>query len=107
MIKGDLILISFPFSNLKQKKIRPALIISNNSYEGKDVLICGISSKNKNIRDVILENTDLTSGVLPTRSYVRNGKITYAEKSLIIQVVGHISEDKQDEVLNRFQEILQ
>lgn len=107
MVKGDIVLIAFPFSDLAQKKIRPALVLSNEKFHGNDVLLCGISSKKKTKHDVTLVNTDLMTGKLPVESYVRNGKITYADKSLILKVVGHISKEKQKEVLERLDEILE
>jgi len=43
-IKGDVVVIPFPFSDLSGSKRRPALIISN--LEGYDLILCQITSKN-------------------------------------------------------------
>jgi len=44
--KWDIILVYFPFTNLKSKKKRPALIISPDEYnEGTDIIIAFITSK--------------------------------------------------------------
>ncbi|WP_459879843.1 hypothetical protein [Desulfothermus naphthae] len=37
-IKGDVIVIPFPFSDLTGRKRRPALVISN--LEGQDLILC-------------------------------------------------------------------
>ena len=42
-MKGDIVVVLFPFSDLTQSKRRPALVIA--SLEGDDVLLCQITSK--------------------------------------------------------------
>jgi len=42
-IKGDVVVIPFPFSDLTQTKRRPALVIS--TLEGDDVILCQITSQ--------------------------------------------------------------
>ena len=37
MTKGDIVLISFPFTNLKNSKLRPALIIASTKI---DLTLC-------------------------------------------------------------------
>ena len=46
-IKGDVVVIPFPFSDLTQTKRRPALVIS--VLEGDDIILCQITSRT--IRD--------------------------------------------------------
>ncbi len=50
--QGDIVLIPVPFSNLKQQKQRPVLIISNDSYNEvmEDIVVLAITSK---IRDLL------------------------------------------------------
>ena len=43
LVKGDIIVINFPFSDLTQFKSRPALIIK--VPKGEDVIICQITAK--------------------------------------------------------------
>lgn len=42
-VKGDVIVVPFPFSNLTQAKRRPALIVA--VLHGDDVILCQITSK--------------------------------------------------------------
>jgi mRNA-degrading endonuclease toxin of MazEF toxin-antitoxin module len=44
----DVVLLRFPFSNLRGSKLRPALVISNDSYNSKseDFIAVVIRSKN-------------------------------------------------------------
>ena len=41
---GDIILIRFPFTDLSQTKVRPALVITRTKDKYKDLVICAISS---------------------------------------------------------------
>ena len=40
-VKGDVVVVPFPFSDLSQSKRRPALIIA--SLEGDDAILCQIT----------------------------------------------------------------
>lgn len=42
-IKGDVVVISFPFSNLTRNKRRPAFVIKD--LPDNDILLCQITSK--------------------------------------------------------------
>lgn len=41
-MKGDVVVVPFPFSDLTQAKWRPALVIS--ALEGDDLILCQITS---------------------------------------------------------------
>ncbi len=51
-VKGDVVVIPFPFSDLSQSKRRPALVIAE--LEGDDLILCQITSQ------TILDNYDST-----------------------------------------------
>ena len=46
-IKGDIVVLPFPFSDLSSSKRRPALVLV--SGKGDDIVLCQITSKN--VRD--------------------------------------------------------
>ncbi len=43
LVKGDVVVVPFPFSDLTEAKRRPALIVS--VLRGDDVILCQITSK--------------------------------------------------------------
>lgn len=44
MICGDIILIQFPFSDLSDRKLRPAIVVTETKDAYNDIVICAISS---------------------------------------------------------------
>jgi len=89
--KWDIVLVPFPFTNLKTLKKRPALILSPQLFnEGPDVVIMFITSNISSFGragDYKLQNWK-ESG-LPKPSMVRM-KFATIEKSLIIKRLGTV-----------------
>lgn len=97
-MKGDVVVIPFPFSDLSGSKRRPALVVGD--WGGADVMLCQITSQAK--RDgyeVDLNATDFASGKLPVASHIRPNKIFTAERSLILYVAGKVNEHKYQQVV--------
>ena len=42
MVKGDIVLITFPFTDLSGTKLRPAVVLANNNL---DITVCFITSQ--------------------------------------------------------------
>ena len=45
-VKGDIVVVPFPYSNLSAAKKRPAFVAA--SLNGEDIILCQITSKSKN-----------------------------------------------------------
>ncbi len=103
MKKGDIVLISFPFTNLKGAKRRPAVIL----YKGElDVIVSFITSRIK-----WEEKTDLLivpdqSNGLKKPSLIRIDKIATLEIELIIGKIGEVGEDKIIELNSKLSQLL-
>lgn len=99
-IKGDVVVIPFPFSDLSQNKRRPALVIAD--LKGDDLILCQITSKNVNDNySMILKNSDFISGSLQTESNIRPNKIFTADKSIILYKIGQLKPSKLKQVINK------
>jgi mRNA interferase MazF len=89
----DIVLLSFPFSDLKTQKVRPAIIISNDNYNQKfeDVIAIPMTS-NLDVRDytILISNKDLESGNLIKDSKAKVDKIFSVSKNLIKLKIGKI-----------------
>ncbi|MBI1871612.1 MAG: type II toxin-antitoxin system PemK/MazF family toxin [Chlamydiae bacterium] len=44
--RGDVVLLSFPFTDLSSQKVRPAVVLSRESYnnKGEDIIVCSVTS---------------------------------------------------------------
>jgi mRNA interferase MazF len=105
-IKGDVVVLPFPFSDLSQTKRRPALVI--NQLDGDDLILCAITSQTKLDKYAVsIENNDFASGSLNRTSYVRVNRLFTAENKIIVYKVGHLKSQKIGEIINKLIEILQ
>lgn len=96
-VKGDVVIVPFPFSDLSSSKKRPALILIN--LHGSDVILCQITSKMKSDGySISLGVPDFETGSLLIESYIRPNRIFTAEKSIIQYKAGRVSEQKLNEV---------
>jgi mRNA interferase MazF len=99
--QGDLILLSYPFSNLEEKKLRPALIISNNLFNktSSDCIMVPLTSVIKNeSHSIIINSRDLEEGKLLKISRIKADKIFSIEKSLIKMKIGKVNKNTFEKV---------
>jgi mRNA interferase MazF len=99
-VKGDVVTIPFPFTDLTGNKKRPAFVVAD--LPGDDIIVCQITSK-KSQADAFalsLEAADFVSGELPVDSFIRPNKIFTADKNIILSTAGHLTDDKIREALN-------
>ena len=97
----ELVLLPYPFSDLEGTKVRPALIVSNNSFNRKSA-DCVMVPLTTVIKDedysIILDQEDLSSGKLLKQSRVRADKIFSVEKDLIMMKIGTIKKETFDKI---------
>lgn len=104
-IKGDVVVVPFPFSNLTTSKKRPTLIVS--ALQGEDLILCQITSKEINDSyAILLEDADFEQGSLKQTSNIRPNKIFTADKNIILYRVGHLKAIIIDKVIRNIVEIL-
>ena len=95
---GTVVLVNFPFSNLKGQKIRPTLVIA--TVEFKNLILCQITSRPYSSKTAIkIELKDFEKGSLPVTSFVRPDKLFTADSSLIKGVAGKLSTKKKHQIL--------
>ena len=68
-VKGDIVIIPFPFSDLSGAKKRPALAISD--MIGDDIVLCQITASRNDDNSIKIIEDDCCEGSLPHTSYVR------------------------------------
>ena len=92
----DIILIPIPFTDLTSQKKRPAVIISNDSYNEthEDIVVVALTS-NIEPRDfsLMLTGNDLEEGTLKVTSMIRVDKIYTLNKSIVLKTFGKVKPD--------------
>ncbi|HEX8021614.1 type II toxin-antitoxin system PemK/MazF family toxin [Mucilaginibacter sp.] len=84
-VKGDIVVIPFPFSDLSGSKKRPALVLAD--LQGDDIILCQITSQQS--KDIYaIDQTDFANGSLPIASNIRPSRIFTADKKMIIRTAG-------------------
>jgi len=79
---GSVVLVTFPFSNLKGKKVRPALVLANVEFD--NLILCQITSRPYSSQTSIrIDPSDFIEGSLPVVSFVRPDKLFTAESSIL------------------------
>ena|SRR3989344_412662 len=91
--KGDIVVVSFPFSDLLNAKKRPMLVLA---VKGEDLVGCAITS-NPESEGVPLKK--FTEGGLPFESKAKYWQIHTFLKSLAVKKVAKISPEIHREIL--------
>jgi len=108
-MKGKIILVLFPFTDLTAAKLRPALVI----YEGhKDVVIAFISSKvpsEPSELDVLVtkKGTGFRKSGLKVDSVIKLDKIATVLKDLIVGELGELDEELRQEVNQKLKKLME
>lgn len=91
MAKGDIILITFPFTDLSGSKLRPAVILADTN---DDVTVTFVTTQLKwrEPTDVFLNPTINNGLKLP--SLIRTSKIATLDKTLIKGRIGKLTVDE-------------
>jgi mRNA interferase MazF len=104
-VRGDVVVLNFPFSDLSQTKRRPALVIA--VLTGNDLILCQITSQARaDEYSVSLESTDFVSGGLNQSSRIRPNRLFMADSGIIAYRVGQVSDAKLGDTVDRLVAIL-
>ena len=95
MRKGDIVLIPFPFTNLRGYKKRPALVLTVGNL---DVTVCFISTQLHWEEDIDLILKPKQDNGLKKKSLVKTSKIATIDKDLVIGKLGTIDVAKANEL---------
>ncbi|MFH1751831.1 MAG: type II toxin-antitoxin system PemK/MazF family toxin [archaeon] len=85
--QGEVILVRFQFTDPQDYKIRPAIVVSNNSFNRKfHPFVCPITSKSHSENFQI--NDKLIEGSFGRESFVRTNVIATIHPELILKTIG-------------------
>ncbi len=96
---GGVVLVRFPFSNLSQTKLRPAVVLAD-AGRG-DWILCQVTSKPYgDTRAIKMEDTGFATGSLRVLSYARPGKLFTANRDLIVSEVATLKSQSLKQVVD-------
>ncbi len=102
---GSVVLVPFPFSDLSETKLRPAIVLAD-AGRG-DAILCQVTG-NRYGDPIAMElsTSDFASGSLQRTSYVRPGKLFTASGGLIVREVGILNPESLSRLIDRVIELL-
>lgn len=102
---GAVVLVRFPFSDLSQTKLRPAVVLAD-AGRG-DWILCQVTSKPYgDTRAIKLEDTGFATGSLRVLSYARPGKLFTANRDLIVSEVATLKSQSLKQVVDAVVDLL-
>ena len=94
----SIVLVPFPFSDLSQTKLRPALVLAET--DRGDCILCQITSNPYGDSQAIaLTNNHLAAGSLHKISYARPSKLFTANHNLMQKEIGSLKADAFRQVI--------
>ena len=104
-VKGDVVVVPFPFSDLSTNKKRPALVVA--ALAGDDVILCQITSQTvSDSYAVPLASADFKTGTLRQESNIRPNRLFTADSNIILYRAGALTPEKIKQVVTKIVEIV-
>lgn len=102
---GAVVLVRFPFSDLTQVKLRPAVVLAD-AGRG-DWILCQVTSKPYgDTRAIELQDTSLAAGSLRMTSYARPGKLFTANRDLMVTQVATLKSESFTQIVDAAVDLL-
>lgn len=105
-VKGEVVVLPFPFTNLANAKLRPALVVAVPRQD--ELLVCQITSqKARPEYQVVLRRFDFSRGKLDVDpSYIMPERLFLADPKIVKATCGKLTPKKLEEVINAITKIL-
>jgi mRNA interferase MazF len=105
LVKGDVVVLPFPYTDFSGVKKRPAVVIA--TLRGQNVILAQITTNQRNDEDLVsITRKDFASGSLSSDSFIMASLIFTADNSQIEYKAGKITPDKIKEIQNKLIEVL-
>lgn len=104
----DVVLVPFPYTERNYTKVRPALVVSTDTFSAKTgkyfIAMITSATHTRIYGDVLIR--DLTLAGLPAESIVRPSKIATVEEASFVRRVGALAVNDRKAVSTRLRELL-
>jgi len=107
-LQGDIVLVSFPFTNQADSKPRPAIVVSNSKVnKSKDIILAQITT---NLRadsfSYAVVDKMLTHSLRDNICEVRCHKLFIAEKSIILKKISALRVEFHQDFISRVLDLI-
>jgi len=99
--KGDIVLIQFPFTNLKASKKRPVLIVKNTNELG-DFVCFQITSQSSQTSLFPIDNKNIKEGELKLLSFVKYDKCFTLHTEIVDKKLATVNDTFMSELKTLF-----
>lgn len=108
LVKGDVIVVDYPYTNLAQTKRRPALVIYAVTNT-PNLVLCQITSQFKTDPDAILLTADdfAEGGLTQAVSNIRPNYLVTLHQDLVLYRVGRLTTERMEYVTDTLISLLQ
>ncbi|MGB7622142.1 MAG: type II toxin-antitoxin system PemK/MazF family toxin [Terriglobia bacterium] len=102
---GKVILVPFPFSDLSESKLRPAVVLAD--AKRGDWILCQVTSNPYGDPHVVsITDESFSHGSLRIASFARPGKLFTASSGLMLGEVGMLKADVTRQIIHRIIDML-
>jgi mRNA interferase MazF len=102
---GKVILVPFPFSDLSESKLRPAVVLAD--AKRGDWILCQVTSNPYGDPQVVsITDESFSHGSLRIASFARPGKLFTASAGLMLGEVGMLKTDITRQIIHRIIDML-
>ena len=105
----DIVLITFPFSDLQSSKVRPAIVLSNDKYNDRsDDFVAVPITSNLRWKDyaIFITSKELESGKLIVDSKVKVDRVFSVSQRLVRMKIGRVRADVYDKITRMLLELV-
>jgi mRNA interferase MazF len=103
--RASVVLVEFPFSDLSDKKLRPAVVLAQANRQ--DWFLCQITSNAAiDAKAIQIQQADFAMGSLRQESFARPDKVFTGHETLIERRVGVLSETATSRIVDAVVAIL-
>ena len=102
---GAVVLVRFPFSDLSQTKLRPAVVLADAGRD--DWILCQITSRPYgDARALPLDDASFAVGSLRVTSYARPGKLFTGNRDVMVAQVGTLKVEALSRIVDAVVDLL-
>ncbi len=98
---GDIVLVKFPFTNLKKSKKRPVLVVKSKS-NFNDIVCLQITSNSEQANLLKIEDSSLDSSSLALKSFIRYDKCFTINSEIVDKKIAKVNSQLLTKLKNLF-----